>query len=216
MAEEQSNSLMQTLFTVTRLLGETFGTNCEVVVHDLTHPETSIVAIANGHVTGRKIGSPITNAGLKAFCAFDRKCDEMINYQGTTPDGRHLKCSSAVFRDTDGTPIAALCINFDITPITLTQSFLDDFCGCKQQSDKEEFYPSMDQAFDQYLHRAITSINKPVIAMTKEDKICVVSLLNSWGVFLVKNSTEKVAEALGVTRFTIYNYLDEIKNGVAI
>ena len=34
-----------------------FGSNCEVVVHDLSrHPDHSIVAIENGHVTGRAVG----------------------------------------------------------------------------------------------------------------------------------------------------------------
>ena len=36
-----------------------FGPNCEVVVHDLASndPETSIVAIENGHVSGRRVGA---------------------------------------------------------------------------------------------------------------------------------------------------------------
>lgn len=35
-----------------------FGDNCEVVVHDLksSDPDSTIVAIENGQITGRKVG----------------------------------------------------------------------------------------------------------------------------------------------------------------
>ena len=35
-----------------------FGSNCEVVIHDVSsnHPDHSIVHIENGHVSGRKVG----------------------------------------------------------------------------------------------------------------------------------------------------------------
>jgi predicted transcriptional regulator YheO len=46
-------------------LGHAMGPNCEVVLHDLTDPENSIIAIANGHVSGRKIGGPTTDLVLK-------------------------------------------------------------------------------------------------------------------------------------------------------
>ena len=43
-----------------------FGSNCEVVVHDLetNDPERSIVAIENGHVTGRSVGDVLRTSPL--------------------------------------------------------------------------------------------------------------------------------------------------------
>ena len=49
----KSNYLRQ-FIPMVDALGETFGKHCEVVLHDLSTPETSIIAIANGHVTGRQ------------------------------------------------------------------------------------------------------------------------------------------------------------------
>ena len=48
-------STLQFLFQLARGIAGQFGPNCEVVVHDLASndPESSIVAIENGHVTGR-------------------------------------------------------------------------------------------------------------------------------------------------------------------
>ena len=35
-----------------------------------------------------------------------------------------------------------------------------------------------------------------------------VALLGNWGAFTLRKSVDDVAEALGVSRFTIYNYLE--------
>lgn len=52
-------STLQFLLTLAKGIASQFGPNCEVVVHDLAtnDPERSIVAIENGHVTGRKVGT---------------------------------------------------------------------------------------------------------------------------------------------------------------
>jgi predicted transcriptional regulator YheO len=152
---------------------------------------------------------------LLAIHSPDGEYDEMINYTSATPDGRPLKSTSVVFRDDDGTPIAGLCINFDISDINRTKAFIDNFLGIKTepQVQQEEFYQTMDQAFEKLINIAVEAVHKPVIAMDKADKIRVVALLDSSGVFAMKGSTERVAEVFGVSRFTIYNYLDEIRNG---
>ncbi|MDW7740610.1 MAG: helix-turn-helix domain-containing protein [Bacillota bacterium] len=46
---------------------------------------------------------------------------------------------------------------------------------------------------------------------TKEDKIKIVSLLDDRGVFLVKGAVEQVAKDLVVSKYTIYNYLEEAR-----
>ena len=45
--------------------------------------------------------------------------------------------------------------------------------------------------------------------LTKEDKVAVVRYLDEKGAFLIKKSAEKVADFLGISRFTVYNYLNE-------
>ncbi|HOR12926.1 MAG TPA: PAS domain-containing protein, partial [Clostridia bacterium] len=48
-------------------LAKQFGDNCEVVVHDLTKPENTIVAIENGHVSNRKLGDGPSHIVLEAM-----------------------------------------------------------------------------------------------------------------------------------------------------
>ena len=45
--------------------------------------------------------------------------------------------------------------------------------------------------------------------LDKEDKVAVVRYLDNKGAFLIKKSAERVADFLGISRFTVYNYLNE-------
>ena len=50
-------NLIPILKRVSKAIAEQFGSNCEVVIHDLTKGlDKSIVSIENGHVTGREVG----------------------------------------------------------------------------------------------------------------------------------------------------------------
>ena len=65
------------------------------------------------------------------------------------------------------------------------------------------------KTIDQLVEDAERSIGKPVAAMSREEKRDVVRFLDDRGAFLIKKAVEAVASRLGVTRFTVYNYLDE-------
>jgi len=58
----------------------------------------------------------------------------------------------------------------------------------------------------------ITQQGIPVSLMKKEDKLRTVEHLDEQGIFLIRGSVATVARALGVSRYTIYNYLDEIRD----
>jgi transposase-like protein len=49
--------------------------------------------------------------------------------------------------------------------------------------------------------------------MSREEKMEVVKRLEERGAFLVKRSAEQVAEALDLSRYTIFAYLKEIRHG---
>src|SRR5690606_3464091 len=57
--QEERRRVMEILKPVVELMGKVLGPNVELVLHDLTQPSASVVAIANGHVTARGVGSPI-------------------------------------------------------------------------------------------------------------------------------------------------------------
>ena len=108
----------EVLDSLAKCIAIQFGTNCEVVLHDLTLPyDRTIVSIYNGHVTGREVGGGGTNAGLEILRGTAMPEDQYgyINY---TKDGRTLRTSSKYFMGEDGKVEGSLCINLDITGLT--------------------------------------------------------------------------------------------------
>lgn len=64
------------------------------------------------------------------------------------------------------------------------------------------------------LERLITSVERelggPLSELSRHDKQRAVRLLDQSGAFILRRSVEDVADAMGVSRITIYNYLNAI------
>ena len=140
---------MRTLESVVTLLGGMLGDNVEVVLHDVTTPSKSIVAIAHGHISGRTKGDPIL-AGPKGDAGFaaarldvDASGEQnsvITNYRTVTKSGVVLSSATAIFRDTSGTPFAALCLNSDMTVAHMAHAWLGSLLGkgSKARDDQRE------------------------------------------------------------------------------
>ena len=61
--------------------------------------------------------------------------------------------------------------------------------------------------------KILAEMGKTPAAMSREEKTEVVKRLEERGAFLVKRSAEQVAEALDLSRYTIFSYLKEIRHG---
>ena len=82
-----SASTLQFLFQLAKGISRQFGPNCEVVVHDLASndPETSIVAIENGHVSGRKVGDGASHVVIEQLQSQDSDPADHLAYLTRTP-----------------------------------------------------------------------------------------------------------------------------------
>jgi predicted transcriptional regulator YheO len=59
----------------------------------------------------------------------------------------------------------------------------------------------------------LDAFGRPVAYMTKDDKVEIVRTLDQKGAFLIKGAIDYVAKVLCVSRYTVYNYLDEVRVG---
>ena len=94
-------------------LGATLGPDYEVVLHEIL-PETSrVAAIANGTISGRSVGAPITNAALRMIMQKQYETsDYNLNYTGQLANGKTIRSSTMFIKD-GGKLVGLLCINFD-------------------------------------------------------------------------------------------------------
>ncbi|GKU76197.1 transcriptional regulator [Paenibacillus sp. L3-i20] len=189
-----------------------FGENCEVVIHDWSKPyESTIVAIENGHVTGRNVGDPGTNLGLEIMRGTSEG-DNRHNYVTQTADGRILRSTSMYVKNNEGTIIGAVCINFDITDLMMAERTLQSLTASGLQPIRESFVSNVNELLDTLLQETQEIIGRPPALMSKEDKIRLIQLLDQKGAFLIKKSGEKICSYLGISKFTLYNYLEESKS----
>ncbi len=72
-------------------------------------------------------------------------------------------------------------------------------------------FTHVDRALDELIAMAEAATGKPIAEMSRSEKQGVVRFLDDRGAFAVRKSVETVAEALGVSRFTVYNYLEAIR-----
>ncbi|MCG7406236.1 helix-turn-helix transcriptional regulator [Paenibacillus sp. ACRRX] len=192
-----------------------FGENCEVVLHDLTLPyDQTIVAIENGHVTGRSVGGPGTNLGLELLRGSTEDGNK-LNYVTQTKDGRLLRSTSLYMRNQEDKIIGSLCMNFDITELTMAEHALRSITMSGLQAEvRESFVTNVNDLLDALLQEAQETVAKPVAVMTKDDKMRMIGLLDQKGAFLIKKSSEKICTYLGISKYTLYSYLDESKNTI--
>lgn len=189
-----------------------FGENCEVVLHDLTkNYEHTIVAIENGHVTGRKVGDSGTNMGLEILRGTSSGADQ-YNYVNRTLDNKIIKSSSIYLKDSSGDITGSICINFDITGLLSGQKELQSFINLQPENAmSEHFSGNIDDILDYLIGQSLDLIGKPINDMTKKDKMKAIEFLDKKGIFLIMKSMDKVADRFQISKFSIYNYLDEIR-----
>ena len=112
-----------------KAIARQFGPNCEVVVHDLcgAEPEHSIVAIENGHISGRRVGDGPSHVVWEALKADPGKLEDRLAYLTRTEDGKILKSSTVFLRDADGNVNGVFSINYDITMMKAMEDQLRAF-----------------------------------------------------------------------------------------
>jgi len=191
---------------------ETFGRNCEVAIHDFELLPNSLIHI-EGSVTSRKLGAPITDLVVRALKHYGDAVEDIINYLATTADGRDLKSSTSFIRDIDGKVVGAFCTNFNISSFMNAKAAIEEFMHTSDsQRDSETFASSLCETVDSFVSNAVATMGKHLSSMSKEDKVHFVGILEDQGVFLLKGAVEQVARSMGISKFTVYNYIKTIRS----
>ena len=199
---------------VAKGLAGQFGRNCEVVIHDLRgdNHEHTIVAIENGHVTGRSIGDGPSHIVLESLRENPRMIEDRISYFTKTSDGRVLKSTTLFIRDDDEKVIGLLGINYDISMLVAIDDAIRAFTGQDSPGkDVESISGNVSDLLDELLDHSVRLIGKPTALMSKDEKMRAIRFLDERGAFLVTKSGPKICQFFGISTYTLYSYLDAIR-----
>ncbi|MEQ4726081.1 PAS domain-containing protein [Nonomuraea sp. B19D2] len=188
-------------------IGRMFPGLCEVVLHDLRQPEHAIRVIEN-NLSGRKVGDSATELGLRRIA--DPNYPSVIqNYPNQFPDGRPVKSTSIGIKNAEGRYVAALCLNLDVSnlsPLTLTLANL----VATEIEHRGEALETLRDRTARELRNVIETFAAEQAAtpraLSRAAKKDLVRQLHRDGYFDSRSSTETIADLLGISRSTVYNY----------
>ncbi|BHH85135.1 hypothetical protein LA52FAK_34240 [Desulforhopalus sp. 52FAK] len=168
-----------------------------------------------GNVTQRKLGAPATDLLIRKLKQEGRNPKDMHNYKTITQDGRTVKSSTTFIKDSNGEPIAAFCINFDTTDFYNASQALLPLLNISDQTShdsQENFSHSVEETIETVFIQAVDEVGKHPATMGVDEKTQLITYLEESGTFQLKGSVEEVAHLMGVTKFTVYNYLKKVRN----
>lgn len=225
-----TRSMIQQYAKLVEFLGFALGPDYEVTLHDLTNEKNSIVAISNGHISGRRVGAPLTNIALKIIA--DREyehSDHLINYSGISVGNKMLRSSTLFIKDDGGGLVGLLCINFDDSRYKELSTRVMQLCHPDLFVDKniyysedtktleesageepEKFHNSISAVADDLLQKAMADSDIPPERLTQDEKMRIVGLLDQKGVFRLKGAVGHVADKLCCSQASIYRYISRI------
>lgn len=192
---------------IVEALGQTLAPLAEIVLHDLTQANHTVVAIAN-NLSGRNIGDPATEIGLARI--LDPDFPEVLqNYPNRFPDGRPAKSTSIGLKNSQGQYVAAICLNLDVSMLTTVATSLNQLSQTELPAvaiTESLSSPRLD-AIRTALQAFAAGLNAQPHALSVTQRREAVRQLAQAGLMELKNAQAIVADELGVARSTIYTYL---------
>ena len=205
-------------------LGHILGPDYEVALHELKDDSNEIIAIANGELTGRHLGSPLSNKMLEYLTSHLYETqDYVLRFESTAITGKKL-CRNEL--------TGLLCINFDSSRYQELSARVMDLCSnmltpgvqsgarliVEDETDPtadapEKTYPtSIAGATASIVSEVVSNYPVPVERLTQDEKMEIMATLNRKGVFLLKGSVSYVAKELHSSEASIYRYLGKLNN----
>lgn len=209
------NSKLKSYIHLVNFMADFLGPSYEVVLHDVRNINNSIIAIKNGHISGRKVGGPLADLSFKHIKENRNSDKKYLLLYGKTKDGRQLKTSTYFIRDERGNIIGLLGINTDISDFVNLKKRMESFidygvANITEDREEERFESSIEEIMDSIINEVITESIVSVEQMDHIKKIEITRKLNLKGVFLIKGSVGNVAEKLKTSEATIYRYIKQV------
>ena len=193
------NSYKRTIVDLAKLL----GSNYEFVLHSLENIEECVIAIENGHISGRSIGAPITNTALELVHKSNN--DEPIYpYTSIGVNNLPLKCITTPIYNQKKL-IGLLCVNINLNmKVTELLSMFQTPTHTNADTNQEFFSTSVEDMMTDILQKVETDILQDSSIPYQDKNKSIILTLDEKGFFRLRGSVEILAEHLKISPHTIY------------
>ena len=211
------NKYLEHYIPLIDFLSKFMGDNTEVVLHDLTDWNNSVVAIKNGHISGREVGSPVTDMVLQILNEAQYKnAPYILNYQSRSQNGHVLKSATYFIKDKHYNIVGMLCLNTDCQELVEAKNLLGKMISIMNIPDEtaevtETLHVNVTDLIENNIGKVYPDVSVRPHELSQKEKMDIVSRLNDLGTFLMKGSVGYVAERLEISIPTLYRYLNILK-----
>jgi predicted transcriptional regulator YheO len=220
--------IMSYYLKLVEFLAVVLGPSYEIVLYDLRRDDRSIIAIANGHISGRTVGAPLTESALKSIVNREYEhSDYHANYNSVVKDDKILRSSTLFIKNGNDKLIGLLCINFDDSEFSELHDKLLSLIHPDELIHKNSFEKleniifsdetdsiatSIEEVAENAIKKVLRNSNVPLDRLTKEEKLNIVRILDDKGIFMLKGAVTYIAKLLHSSEATIYRYLNDINS----
>lgn len=209
--ERNNETIFNQAIRTAEILVKMIGPRCEVAVHDFSNLEQSLIHLS-GTITEREVGSPITDLVLQELQRAGDEVKDFANYKTVSKKGIVMKSSTVFLRDEQNAVIGALCVNIDVSFLMRIGNEIQEFTKFNdEKAHQENFHTTVQDVIEDMTQQAFQRFHNTPASLEMDEKIEVIRELEQKGAFLIKGSPEYLANVLGVSKFTIYNYLQKIR-----
>ena len=103
-------------------------------------------------------------------------------------------------------------INYDITVMKAMEDQLRLFTSPDiPEEEPQKIIHNVNDLLEELIKQSVKLVGKPAALMNKEEKVKAIRFLNDSGAFLITKSGQRVCNFFGISKYTLYSYIDEAK-----
>ena len=206
---EKEKAILESYMLSADGLAEFWGENCEVIIHDLTQLDASVVKIVNGHLSGRQVGAPISEVTLN-FVNKMMATPGMnhVTYFAKNKRGEAFKSSISAIRGEKHQIIGLFCINYYLnTPLLSFMQTFTPITKTESENISETFVENTEELMLNALEDAKKTVYSNLTISSSNKNKEIISLLYQKGIFNLKDSVITIANHLGISKNTVYMHI---------
>ncbi len=196
------------------------GENSEILIHDYRKGyDHTIVYALNPAVSGRAVGGSPKGGMITQLGKDIGPMKDSIQTFSNGPKDRFYKSFTTLIPDENGKIVGSVCVNLDVSDLLNAQRALGAFVQYPMThhaptNDIDALATkNVDDILKYYMKQAELLVGKPMGLMNKEEKIRALDYLDQKGVFKISKTSVLLCETLQVSKYTLYNYLEEARRG---
>ena len=207
---DEKRAILNSFIPLVEFLSQVLGSYCEIVLHDVTEAQESIIAISDKNMTGRKKGGTMSPVAQKVL-ELNQDQNYVINNMEKALQGKDIRSNTYFIKDSGGRMIGMLCVNIDISAPLALRKLLDDLIAFPADLEPSSTSSNLEDYVLLIINEALRYSAISPVRMTPDEKKAVIKQLNEKGVFRIKGGVSEVCLHLQISEATLYRYLKDIK-----